>query len=509
MDTIFETLEQYSEKQEDAPAIIDNDLTISRGEMLSRVSSIALGLTRLGLRIGGSVGLLMDKTYHLPLTFLGIIRARCAVVPIDGMCPKKTIFKIIKISKLSILVFSPQYKKIISEIAKDHPEITFVCTDSEVEIKDRVITSWKELDRTNASGAKFPEAKNDAIVYHHYCQDINGELDCYQFNMRHLILSCNSARQFLKLRELDKHFSLSSNGYNLHHQFLRPVITGGTIVISNTINVREISEIVSANKVNIVHAPPYFWRLISYWKLAGGKGFSSTRVMECYSEMPWNTRQKVANAFSGRVIETISLPYSCGVTFFSSSHAPGEGVLNNRKTPGVICRVNDDKRLDPEGGGELFVKGNMFTYKKLTTNGEEILQTDNEGWLHTGIAMRHTMGGDSEHLGTLDKFVEIESGIIPLRFTEKAVEHHEAVVEAVAEIEEKKEDKELENQTGITLVVKVENTEAIGVDELFNHLEKRIAPELMPDRIEITNRLPRFYTGEVDRRLLKKFIKEG
>ena len=79
----------------DAPAIVAGRERLTYGQLEARSNQLARALGDAGCRAGDRVALLMPKSPMAIMAILGIYKANCILVPLDGTSPPLRLAKIL------------------------------------------------------------------------------------------------------------------------------------------------------------------------------------------------------------------------------------------------------------------------------------------------------------------------------------------------------------------------------------------------------------------------------
>lgn len=93
----------------DAPAITFRGQSLSGTELARRTESVAAGLRAAGLRPGARVGVLSTRSPELVAILLGVLRAGCAYVPLDGTTPDARLTGMLDSAECSALITDERY----------------------------------------------------------------------------------------------------------------------------------------------------------------------------------------------------------------------------------------------------------------------------------------------------------------------------------------------------------------------------------------------------------------
>lgn len=93
-----------------APAISDGDLTLSYAELLAAADVLAARLRRLGVRPGTPVGVCADRSVHLTIGLLAVLRAGGACVPLDPAYPPERLRLMIADTAAPVVLVTPSHR---------------------------------------------------------------------------------------------------------------------------------------------------------------------------------------------------------------------------------------------------------------------------------------------------------------------------------------------------------------------------------------------------------------
>lgn len=495
MEDIFETIWRFSFNKDNSPAIYDGERLVNWYELVNLTDRVCLGLSRQGLRAGKGVLVLLDKSWHLPIIMLAIIKGRGVFVPADGAFGFSNILEIANRSKPNIIIHDNKHEKIVRMLKEKASYRAIINIENNA--KD-YSGSWQSITSTDAQGANFPEAKLHMPAYHHYVIDSFGKLQCYIATMKNLILSAYSAKTMFGFKENDKHLSFMPAGFRTFDIILRPLLSGGSIVMSPGNNIRNIAEAIEQYGVTIMQSPPYFWKLLCQWAEICKNDFSSLRVLESCGKTSRYIEKKVKKTIGKDLLITRSIGETLGSYLGPKRDRLSGGIKLNQPFPGIIEKISAKNDLVPayDQPGELCIKGNIIAIGRIFSDGKKEINLDNEKWLHTKHMARRTMAGDLELLGDNSNIIQKNGQTVCFSEIENCLERHSKVVEAaVIKIPESKE---------FVAFAKIEENSEVTKGELIKHLKHRLAVLLMPKDIIQVSHFQRFPTGQINRRKLAK-----
>ncbi|MEV0174180.1 amino acid adenylation domain-containing protein [Streptomyces sp. NPDC050803] len=104
-----ETVLRRLRERGDAPAVTFRGRSVSGAELARRAESVAAGLHAAGLRPGARVAVLVPRSPELVAVLLGVLRAGCAYVPLDGTAPDARLAAMLDSADCTALVTAAPY----------------------------------------------------------------------------------------------------------------------------------------------------------------------------------------------------------------------------------------------------------------------------------------------------------------------------------------------------------------------------------------------------------------
>lgn len=492
MEEIFDSLWRRGTDAPDEPAILDDGGTLRWNDLPTQVEGLALGLFRLGMRLGRRVGVFLDRTHHLPITFLAILRGRGVVVPLETSFGPSALRRIIRTAKPEIVVYDARHRELLRSIIDETHLRAAVVVGARPQ-GDEV--AWEDLARTEARGARFPDALLDAPCYQHWLLQPGGTLSAAEATYRNLIIAAHSARRQYGLHPDDRHMCLLPPGMRLFDHALRPLLAGGSLAMTTSINARIVAERIQHHRVTILQAPSYFHRLLCDWVEAAGTDLSALRILHsCGHTSTW-VRKRARRILKQDLDVTWSSMETLGPALGSRRDAAGF-VRELLPWAGFLAQITlpNGQPVLEGGAGELWLRGGGIAPRRRTPEAAAVPTLDEDGWLRTGIMARHTFAGEIELLGNAGETLSRQGQDVHLRETERCLEQHPAVMEAAVVTLDWTGDRDLL----IGLVQPVAGKD-FSSETMIAHCSRRLHPAQVPDRVFLVVRLPHLPLGCIDR----------
>jgi len=140
--TIVEMLERNAEIFPEKTAIIYGDLSISYREFHERSKTLANVLISMGLRKGDRVGIVLQKTPEVLISFLGVACAGGIVFPVDFNQTHENIEYLLKQTDPTMMIVDGQFQNLISQF-KEH------CSEKKIIVVGQTMAnqllSWEDV----------------------------------------------------------------------------------------------------------------------------------------------------------------------------------------------------------------------------------------------------------------------------------------------------------------------------------------------------------------------------
>jgi amino acid adenylation domain-containing protein len=107
--TVSAAFAAWATRQPAAPAVICEDKQLTYAELATRVAALARKLAREGVRRGETVAVLLERSEHLAVAFLGILEAGAVYLPLDPAYPAERIAMMLKDSAARLVLTEPRH----------------------------------------------------------------------------------------------------------------------------------------------------------------------------------------------------------------------------------------------------------------------------------------------------------------------------------------------------------------------------------------------------------------
>lgn len=387
------------------------------GELVDAAQRITAALIERGVRPGGRVGVIMERSREMLAVLLGIQGCGAAYVPLDPAYPPARLAYMIGHSKADVVVTHRGLERSL---------------DAEVPILD--------LDRWTPPGpAGFhPTAPEDA-AYVIYTSGSTGQPKGVEVPHRAVANFLAAMAEEPGLRPGDRLLAVTTISFDIAVlELFLPLVTGASVVIAGDEEIgdgRRLADRLEADDITVMQATPATWKAML---ASGWAGKSDLRVLCGGETLP----AALAEALVERVSELWNMYGPTETTVWSTVQRlePGAPVLIGTPIANTSVYVLDEeRRLVPVGvPGELWIGGAGVAtcyVDQPDLTAERFVESPfrkGERLYRTGDLVRWRAGGCLEHLGRLDHQVKVRGFRIELGEVESRLTSHPEVRDAVA-----------------------------------------------------------------------------
>ncbi|MCE7996918.1 MAG: amino acid adenylation domain-containing protein, partial [Roseivirga sp.] len=470
-------------KRPDQVAISFHDEQLTYHELNARANQLAQYLQAHKLPAESIVGIMLDRSFELIISIIGVLKAGYAYVPLDPAQPKARISQILTESESPLLLTNARGSEAFSE--------QISCLD----------VLGEKLKESPEAGFKSVTAA-DSIAYVLYTSGSTGKPKGVMVNHSSVVNLMYSYKAIYELEANERFLQFSSIIFDAAvEQVWLPLLTGNTLVLidKDTMGDSELfNRYLTEQQVTNLHATPSFLEGIEL------KGTNSLRRVVAGGEVcspGLATKFRSQYAFFNKYGPTET---TISVTVYPDSDLRGatEKLPIGRPVANTQAYVLDNTgELLPKGAiGELYVSGDCLSLGYL--NNEELsaelfIPNPYQGGVlmyRTGDLVRWLPDGNLDFIGRIDDQVKVRGYRIELGEVQANLNAHEAVHEAVVQVKGEEEDQ--------YLVAYYTADVALESVDLKNYLSERLPDYMVPGYFLQLDKLPVKINGKLDKKAL-------
>ena len=509
---LHELLIRPSDDSPSAPAVVQEDRTITYRELDSRSNQVAHVLIGLGFQPGDRACLFLDKSIEAIVAVYGILKAGGAYVPLDPDSPLTRASQILRDSQPRVLLSAAGKQRHWAELTEgsDAEHVVVLNEGTFAGPPDLPVTGAAEIDKANPTAPDVTVSPHD-LAYILYTSGSTG-------TPKGVMLSHENALSFVRWAvgrfgvgsddvlssHAPLHFDLSIFDLFAASAAGAPVSLVPSEAYMFPASLRSFIQDAGITTWYSVPSALVFLLLRGGLRpgdlpslrtvLFAGEVFPSTHLAELMHRIP---HARFANLYG---------PTETNVcTFYEVPEHPSEDADIPIGVPidGVDVIVADEGGRElPDGEiGELHVAGPtvMHGYWNDPTKSSEALYLDAAGRrvYRTGDLGRRREDGNIAFLGRNDLQIKRRGYRIELGEIESVMNSHSSVIESAAS---PTPDELISNRIRVDVVAK----KGADPEQLWQHLRDHLPAYMVPDVLELHEDLPKTSTGKIDRQALRQ-----
>ncbi|MCU0121632.1 amino acid adenylation domain-containing protein [Pseudomonas sp. B2M1-30] len=484
--TLLARFAEQVQRNPQAPAVIDQSLTLTYAELASASERIARGLQARGIRPGQSLALCMPRGWQWLAVILGALKIGAVVVPLDRASPSK---------RRELMLADAACVGLIT--LNEEPTLSS-CWQASIDAL---------LDQPDYPPQPLAEDFAE-VMFLFYTSGTTGTPKAVEVGERGLLRLAHTDA-YIEIRPTDRFACLSNPAFDAcSFELWAPLLNGGCCVMiadEDVLDARRLAAVLEQTRVdNLFMTVSLFNTLIADWPacfsslrqvLIGGEQISAAAVRAWYRANP-QSRCRIFNVYGPTECTTFALCWPIGRDF------AGDFAPIGRALPDTGVWVLDERQRPVAAGevGELYLSGSGVARGYRNRPEETARQflrlpaLDGGAQVHyrTGDLVRRNADGLIEYLGRVDRQVKIRGfRIEPGEVEQRMLEHRGVAQVFVCARRQAAEDHQL-------LAFIVPRFE-LDFHEFEAHLRTHLAPYMRPHQLFLLARLPLTANGKIDR----------
>jgi benzoate-CoA ligase family protein len=488
-------------------AIRSNDSAVSYAELAANVNRSANALTRLGLKHGERLLMVVKDCPAFFYLFWGAIKAGIVPVPLNTLLRSSSYAFMINDSSAAALVYSPEFAGEVEPGiagAKRPPRYILRTEGEEHSFATLLAGSGPQFEAVLATA--------DDDCFWLYSSGSTGQPKAAVH--RHRDMAITSERfgvETLGIREDDIFYSEAKLffAYGLGNNLTFPLWVGATAVLNDQRPGPATSfPLIKRFRPTLYFGVPTLYA--AYLQHFAREKPDLSSIRHCVSAgeaLPAEILRRWHEETGLWILDGIGSTEALHI-FISNTPKDIRPGSSGRVVPGYSARIFDEHGIEVVDGesGQLFISGGS-TARCYWNNAERTARTMVDGWLDTGDTYRRDAQGYYTYCGRSDDMMKV-GGIwcSPFEIESKLVEHP-AVVEA-AVVGRVDHENLIKPEAFVVLKDGQVGDDALAT-ELTDLCKNGLAPYKYPRWVNFVTELPKTATGKIQRFMLRPKGKEA
>ena len=489
-------------------AYIDDQRSMTYGELAERVRRFASALPALGLRREERVLLMMQDSNDWPVAFLGCLHAGVVPVAVNTLLPASDYAWMLGHSGARAVITSGNLVSTVQAAFEQlGSQLPMIVSAEPEAVLPTGASAFSALADSGFEAGKPAATSRDDIAFWLYSSGSTGTPKATVHSHGNLFMTAATyGRHVLKLREDDVTFSAAKLyfAYGLGNALTFPLSVGATVVLLGTRPTPDaVFDKLSRHQPTVFFGVPTLYAGMLASPALPARG--ALRLRRCTSAgeaLPKEVGERFEAHFGAPILDGIGSTEMLHIYLSNSDEALRYGS-SGRPVPGYEIRlINEDGAAAADGEiGELHVKGESSALM-YWTNRDKSRGTFLGDWLKSGDKYVRDTDGWYTYAGRADDMLKVSGQYVSPFEIESGLMAHGAVLEA-AVIGTLDENGLARCKAFVVLKSGVEKTSHLH-DELRSFLKARFAPHKVPRDIAMIDELPKTPTGKIQRFRLRE-----
>ncbi|MEM9537633.1 MAG: amino acid adenylation domain-containing protein, partial [Cyanobacteria bacterium P01_E01_bin.45] len=505
---LHQWVEQQAQQTPAAIAVQDGTQSLTYRELNERADRLAIQLRHFGVGHEDFVGLCTDRSIHMPIGMLAILKAGAAYVPIDLAYPAERIALMLKDSGAPVIVT-------LNHLQSDLPEheARVLLLDGENNPPGPADSFNAEFLSTTPEKVHLPAVHPQQLAYQIYTSGSTGKPKGVQISHAAVVNFIAAMGRSPGLESSDVLLSVTTVSFDIAVlELFLPLTTGATVAIASrevAADATQLSELIETSGATVMQATPVTWQMLLD---SGWAGKANLKVLCGGEALPW----PLARALSQSCGELWNLygPTEATVwtaakqiTSADTSVTLGQAIANtqlyvlDRQAQLVPTNVPGELHVGGEGLARGYFKRSALTAERFCP--DPFSQQPGARLYKTGDLVRYRRDGSLEFLGRIDNQVKLRGFRIELGEIESCLLNAPDAKAAVVVVRDDSAGQKRLVAYAIPGDAEPQNLDASNKSKLWRqHLQAKLPAYMMPHAFVVLETFPLTPNGKVDRKAL-------
>jgi len=513
---LHQAVDIAAERFPDHEAVRFSGRGITYRELKQRTDRLAYVLMERGVSRGDRVGIYLKKSIESIVAIYGILKAGAAYVPLDPFAPTARLSFVLRDCGVHHLVTSNDQIDFVGEMMAQGAALTHLIGVAPQKTLAASTIAWEEVYATPVDSLPNAGTIEQDLAYILYTSGSTGDPKGIMHTHRSGLSFAQWAAETYGLQPEDRlsnhaplHFDLST--FDI---FAAALAGATTVVIPEPLTKfpASLSRLIENEKITVWYSVPF---ALIQMMLRGGieqRDFSSLRWLLFAGEVfPTKHLRQLMTKLPHVKFSNLYGPTETNVcTYYHVESVPE----TDEPIPiGIVCENAealvvdaDDNPVAPGEVGELLIRGPIvmrgyWAQPEKTERGffkRKIFSYLEDIFYRTGDLVEQQPDGNFKYLGRKDHQIKTRGYRVELGEIETALVSFDMVEEAAVYPVPDGQGSNL-----IEAVITVKDGKSISVEQLEEHIAKRLPSYAMPAKILVADSFPRTSTGKINRRELQ------
>jgi amino acid adenylation domain-containing protein len=486
---VHDLFRQQVAPRPDALAVIFGAQRLTYQDLDRSSNRLANRLLAMGVGPGSLVGVCLDRSPHIPIALMAVLKVGGAYVPLDPQYPRERIEFMMEDSRASVLITEEHLLPSLPQRLS-----SLICMDRDRDLLNSQ-SDLPPLHRVTATD----------LAYVIYTSGSTGKPKGVEITHRAVVNFLSSMRIEPGFLQEDRLLAVTTICFDIAGlEFYLPLTCGGTVVIAPRQAVTDgpaLAQLLESCKITVMQATPVTWRLLldSGWQgqpglkiLCGGEGFPrdlADRLLNTGAEV-WNVYGPTETTIWSTVQRVHPGP---GAVPIGRPIANTQVYVLDRGNHPVPKGVTGELYIGGDGLARGYLNRPELTSERFVPNPFR----EGERLYRTGDLARFLSDGTLECLGRIDNQVKLRGFRIELGEIEAALEQQPDIRQAVVMVRE-----DVPNDKCLTGYLVATAGSARDLKAIREALSARLPEYMVPSRWVFLDSFPLTPNRKVDRRAL-------
>ncbi|MDE1175179.1 MAG: amino acid adenylation domain-containing protein [Edaphobacter sp.] len=485
--SIHGLFERAVELSADSVAVIDGDKTVTYAELNRLANQMAHFLLAKKIPREACLGICMERSVHMIVAMLAVLKAGCAYLPLDPLYPAQRLEAMLADSHAALVITDKKIREVMS------------INERQIMRVDMDEATISTMPSTNPSA----EVEPDDLAYVIYTSGSTGRPKGVAIEHHSTVSLLTWASTVFSADELARVFAATSICFDLSiFEIFLPLSTGGSVILAA--DFLELPRLGAQTRPSLLNTVPSAMSALLVSEIIP----ASVRCVCLAGEpLPQSLVDQIREC--GANIRVFDLYGPTETTTYSTYALRDRMSLGTIGKPLANTKIfildAEQQPVPPDVPGQIYIGGEgvarEYLYKPMLTR-ERFIKVDHLAWTDklyaTGDLGRFRADGNIEYLGRLDSQIKIRGFRVEPGEIEATLQQHPRVRDAAVVL------RALPGGTDGLVAFVTMTSAPLHSSDLIDFQQKFLPSHMVVREIVFLEALPLTLNGKIDRNALKQ-----